>query len=272
MPSWKKLIIGSWSWKRPLYSLLCIYLFLLVVVIFFADKLIFFPPNTAYSDTLEGFDYLENENQQDVAIIYKKAATGKPTLLWSHGNAEDISTVQRTTNQLHKKGYGILVYDYPGYGLSEGSPSEKGCYANIQAAWTYLTETLNISENQIIIVGQSVGSGPSVWLAEKTKPAGLALISPFKSINRVPFGINFFPYDRFPNNNRISNVHAPLLIIHGDKDTVIKQSHGIALFDKHLGDKEFFNAQGSGHNDIFMNPEVIPKLTSFFKKLSMHSK
>lgn len=265
MSHWRKYLIGKWSWKRPFYSLLSIYLMLLLVVIFFADNLIFFPPAARYSEDLDGFQYLINEKDELVAIIYKKADKNMPTLLWSHGNAEDISSAESYMDFLHDNGYGILVYDYPGYGLSDGKPSETGCNRNILASWQYLTEDLAISEKEIFIIGQSVGSGPAVWLAEKSNPAGLVLLSPFKSINRVPFKINPFPYDRFPNIKRIKNVSCPLLVIHGDKDRVIDQSHGKAVYERHSGKKTFHDATGLGHNDILSDQEVNAALFNFLK-------
>jgi len=267
MATWTKYILGSWSWKRPFYSLLAIYILLLIVVLFFAEKLIFFPPKSGYTESLTDFLFIENKEQQKVACIYKKAAPGMPTVLWSHGNAEDISTSQVFVNFLNKNGLGVMIYDYPGYGLSEGRTTETGCYNNIEAAWEHLTQTLQISEKNIVIAGQSVGSGPSVWLAEKTNSAGVALLSPFKSINRVPFGINPFPYDRFPSIKRIKNVKAPLLVIHGDQDEVIKQLHGKALCDKHQGESSFYNAAGNGHNDLFGNPEVNDTLINFMQSV-----
>ncbi|MFT5905402.1 MAG: pimeloyl-ACP methyl ester carboxylesterase [Cryomorphaceae bacterium] len=265
MSNWTKYVFGEWSWKRPLYSLLSIYLILLLAVIFYADNMIFFPPAAKYSEDLAGFQYLVNRKNKQVASIYKKADKGMPTLLWSHGNAEDISTAESYMNSLHEEGYGILVYDYPGYGLSEGKPTERGCNLNIKASWLHLTETLAIPEDEIFIIGQSVGSGPAVWLAEKYEPAGLVLISPFKSINRIRFGINPFPYDRFPNIKKIANVNCPLLVIHGDKDMVIDQSHGKAVYEKHSGKKTFHNAKGAGHNDIFMDKKVNAALFNFLK-------
>ncbi|MGJ8656699.1 MAG: alpha/beta hydrolase [Akkermansiaceae bacterium] len=263
MNNWTKYVFGKWSWKRPFYSLLSIYLLLLVFVIFFADNLLFFPPTARYSEQLDGFQYLINDKDQQVATIYIKADNGMPTLLWSHGNAEDISTAQPYMDHLHDQGYGIMIYDYPGYGLSDGKPSEHGCTRNIQAAWHHLTETLSIPENQVFIIGQSVGSGPSIWLAERSNPAGLVLISPFKSINRVPFNINPFPYDRFPNIHRITKVTCPLLVIHGDQDDIIPQSHGIAIHEKHQGTKTFHSATGAGHNDILSDKESNATLIKF---------
>ncbi len=227
--------------------------------------MIFFPPAARYSEDLAGFEYLVNDKDQQVAIIYKKADKNMTTLLWSHGNAEDISTAESYMDFLHEQGYGILVYDYPGYGLSEGKPTERGCNRNIKAAWQHLTETLAIDEDEIFIIGQSVGSGPSVWLAEKHEPAGLVLFSPFKSMNRIQFKINPFPYDRFPNIKRIANVSCPLLVIHGDQDMVIDQSHGKAVYEKHPGKKVFHNAKGLGHNDTLSDKAVNAALFDFLK-------
>ena len=263
MSTWRKYILGSWNWKRPFYSILSVYLLLLIVVIFFAENLIFFPPKASYTNALDGYNELANKEGQKVASIYKKARKDMPTLLWSHGNAEDINTAQSYMNWLHSEGYGIMIYDYTGYGLSDGKPDEAGCYHNIQAAWDHLTSTLAIPEKKIIIIGQSIGTGPSVWLAEKTNPAGLALLSPFKSINRIPFKINPFPYDRFPNIKRVENVTAPLLIIHGADDTVIPQAHGKALFEKHPGPKHFHDATGRGHNDLLSDQKVNKALQEF---------
>ena len=269
MSNLKKYLIGEWSWKRPVYSLLSIYFLLLLAVIFYANQMIFFPPAEKYSDDLPGFEFLTNSKDEQVAISYLKARAGKPTLLWSHGNADDIATAQGYLELLHDEGYGILVYDYPGYGLSDGKPTEAGCYLNIQSAWKHLTETLKIPKENIILVGQSVGAGPAIWLAERDTPAGMVLISPFKSINRVAFTINPFPYDRFPNIKRISNVSCPLLVIHGDKDTVIDPSHGKAVYDKHKGEKTFHNAVGSDHNDVLTSKEVN---TALFKFLNRNSR
>lgn len=268
MSHWKKYVIGTWSWKRPFYSLLSIYVLLLLVVLFFADHMIFFPPAERYSEDLDGFEYTINSEDEKVAIIYQKARASMPTLLWSHGNAQDISRVQGYLDFLHEKGYGILAYDYPGYGLSEGKPTEAGCYRNIHAAWLYLTDDLGVPEEEICLVGQSVGSGPSIWLAEQNEPAALVLISPFKSINRVPFKINPFPYDRFPNIDRIANVSCPLLVIHGDQDTVIDPSHGADVYAKHRGEKIFHRVEGAGHNDVLGRDEVDVVLFDFLKGLS----
>ncbi len=269
MSKWRKYLIGTWSWKRPLYSILSIYIILLIIVLFFADKLIFPAPENTYDKTLENLILLENESGQQVASLYIKGSPDLPTLLWSHGNAEDLLSLTPLLQHIRdNQGYNILAYDYPGYGLSDGKPSENGCYENITAAWVYLTDKLSVPQDKIIIVGQSVGTGPSTWLAsrEQIKPAGLVLIAPFKSINRVPFGVNIFPKDRFPNINRIENVSAPLLVIHGKKDAMIKPSHGKAIHEAHTGDKSLMIIENVNHNDVWGSDEVYQSLYKFIDK------
>lgn len=269
MSKWRKYLIGSWSWKRPIYSILSIYLLLLIIVLFFANKFIFPAPKDTYDASLKNLVLLENGKGKKVAALYFKGSPDQPTLLWSHGNAEDLASLYPLIERMSDyQGYNILAYDYPGYGLSEGSPDEQGCYDNISAAWQYLTEELKVPENKIVLVGQSVGSGPSTWLAakEKIKPAGLVLIAPFQSINRVPFGVNLFPKDRFPNIDRIPSVACPLLVIHGDNDKIIRQSHGKAIYQAHQGEKEFLNVKDHGHNDIWASGQVYDGLYDFITK------
>jgi len=269
MSKWRKYLIGTWSWKRPIYSLLSIYLILLVIVLFFADTFIFPAPSETYDNKLKNLVLLENESGQQVAAVYFQGSPDQPTLLWSHGNAEDLQSVSLLLQHISdNQGYNILAYDYPGYGLSAGKPNEDGCYENITAAWVYLTDKLSVPQDKIIIVGQSVGSGPSTWLAsrEKVKPAGLVLIAPFQSINRVPFGVNIFPKDRFPNIKRIGDVKVPLLVIYGENDRVIKPSHGKALYEAHTGDKTLTEVKKAGHNNIWSKDEVYDSLFLFIEQ------
>jgi len=154
-----------------------------------------------------------------------------PTLLYSHGNAEDLAQTDSLYKELHARGLGVPAYDYRGYGLSTGTPNEDSCQRAIQAAWNHLTDS-GIPASSLIITGRSVGSGPSVWLASREKPCGLILISPFRSAftAAIPTPFSIFPGDRFPNMNRIRSMNHPLLLIHGEDDRVINASHGRALF------------------------------------------
>lgn len=248
---WRKWLVGTWSWKRPLKSLAFIYGCLFVVAVFFTEKLLFFPPSPSYEDTSEIIK-LKTTGGDTIAAIDLPARSGFPTLLYTHGNAEDLGDVLEMADGWQNKGFGVMAYDFPGYGRSTGTPRESTCEEAIEAAWNHLTISRGIIPSKIIIVGRSVGSGPSVWLAERKRSAGLVLISPFTSVFAVRIPVPIFPRDRFPSLKRIPQVKCPLLVIHGEEDTLIPASHGQKLVAAaRVADKKFLGIPGAGHNDLF---------------------
>jgi len=172
------------------------------------------------------------------------------TLLVSHGNAEDLGDDRDWLEGLHRAGFNVFAYDYQGYGTSQGRPTEKGAYDDETAAYDYLTTNLKIAPGRIIIFGRSVGSGPAVHLAARRPAAGLILQSPFVSAFRVLTRVPLLPFDKFPNAKEISNVHCPLLIIHGVNDSVIGLWHGKKLFELANQPKHFVAVEGADHNDL----------------------
>lgn len=250
---WKQILIGKWSWKRPFISLASIYLLLALIAVVFADRLIFIPPSPSYSAVYSGLRFLKTTEGESIAFVHLPAAEGMPTLLYSHGNAEDLADSKAIYDAFHASGLGVIAYDYPGYGLSTGTPDEASTQRAIMAIWKHLTAS-GIPPSSIIITGRSVGGGPSVWLASQTEPAGLILISPFKSTFTTAFDLPFplFPRDRFPNLNRIRSFDRPLLVIHGEDDEVIPVSHGRKLVDACASaDRKFLGIPYARHNDLF---------------------
>lgn len=164
--SWKKWVIGEWSWKRLFRSLALIYGCLLVVAVFFAEKLIFMPPEVEYADDAQVLK-LSSSSGETIASYYLPAKPGYPTLIYTHGNAEDLGSVSDLMETWNDAGLGVLAYDFPGYGHSTGSPNEKTCGTAITAAWDYLTVTRKIPATSIVLVGRSVGGGPTVWRADR---------------------------------------------------------------------------------------------------------
>lgn len=267
---WRKILIGEWNWKRPLKSLACVYLLLCIVAVFFAEHLIFVPPIPSYAQNLDGLLKLKTTKGEEIAAIHYRAAAGMPTLLFSHGNAEDMGQATVLYQAWHEEGIGVFAYDYPGYGISSGSPTEASCERAIQAAWDHLIAS-GIPASSIVIVSRSVGGGPGVWLAAHERPAGLVLISPFTSAFAVPIPFPLFPRDRFPNLKRIRAIHAPLLVIHGESDEVIPFSHGRKLVEASAAtDKSFIPIPGGGHNDLFeiAGDEIISHTADFARRVA----
>lgn len=248
---WKRILIGKWSWKRPFQSLVSVYLLLAIVAVFFADRILFVPPVPSYPSDFKGLIHLSTDAGEDIAAVHLPAVPGMPTLLYSHGNAEDLGQSVDLYQAWHEMGFGVLAYDYPGYGVSTGTPNEASCKRAIQSAWNHLVRS-GVSAGSIVIVARSVGGGPGTWLASHEKPAGLVLIAPFTSVYAVAFHAPIFPRDRFPNLKLIRSMKVPLLVLHGENDEVIPNSHGRKLVEASpSADKTFRLVSGVGHNDLF---------------------
>lgn len=270
--NWKQILIGKWSWKRPFISLVSVYVLLALIAVLFADRLIFIPPPPSYSEDYAGLRSVKTDEGESIAFVHLPAAEGMPTLLYSHGNAEDLAHSQALYDEFHAGGLGVIAYDYPGYGLSTGTPDEASAQRAIMAVWKHLTAS-GIPPSSIIITGRSVGGGPSVWLASQTEPAGLILISPFKSTFTTAFDLPFplFPRDRFPNLDRIRSFERPLLVIHGEDDEVIPVSHGRELVNAcPSSDKKFHPIPGARHNDLFEigGGEIFPLVRDFAARVT----
>ena len=248
--SWKKWIFGSLSWKRLLGSLVFVYLCLLMVAVFFADRFIFLPPESTYVRDLDRLEVLTGP--PELPLLHYEARGNYPTIIWSHGNAEDLGGVTNIMDALSDMGFGVVAYEYPGYGLSEGKPTEDSVNAAALQAYQYVREELGVPPGKIVLCGQSVGSGPTLWLASQVPHVRVILIAPFMSAFRTATRIPLFPGDRFENHKRIGEVSSPLLIIHGTEDRVISFSHGKKLFKLSPSrSKFFFPVEGAGHNNLY---------------------
>lgn len=214
------------------------------------DSMIFHPPECSYRRSTSLINIPTEDGRTIAAYYYPPASDGSFVILFSHGNAEDIGHLRGFVQQYHLQDFGILAYDYGGYGLSEGKPSEQSTYYDIEAAYQYLTEHAHIDPSRIIIHGRSVGSGPSVWLAERYPAAGLILESPFVSVYRVMTRWPIIPFDKYNNLARIENVRCPLLVIHGDSDKEINIRHGQKLYEAAHEPKMCYWVGGAGHNNL----------------------
>jgi len=203
----------------------------------------------------------------------------KLTMLYSHGNAEDLGMMYRRMKDLARiLCVNVLAYDYSGYGLSQPKckPSERMCYRNIEAAYSYLVNVMKIPPSRIVLYGRSLGSGPSCYLAKKTADegesvAGLILHSPFLSIYRIVLDVRSgFVGDIFQSYARAKSIKCPVFIIHGENDQVVPFWHSDELlrsFQPQYRAQPFF-VKGLGHNNIEMKKraEYIERVVNFLDK------
>ena len=237
--------------KALLINISIAYITLLLFAYVLADHMIFLPPSSGYTDSGE-FIKLTTSDGEKIFAYYLPNKKAKYTLLVSHGNAEDIGYMRPFFEEMYKQGYSVFSYDYHGYGLSSGRPTEKNTYLDINAAYDYLTRVLNVSPDRIISFGHSVGAAVALDLAARKPVAGVILQGAFLTAFRVVTKIPIFPFDKFRNNRKIKNIKCPLLMIHGNRDRVIPFKHGKKLYDLALDPKVFYEVQGAGHNDILL--------------------
>jgi fermentation-respiration switch protein FrsA (DUF1100 family) len=211
--------------------------------------MIFLPPLPGYSATPEILKVPTNDGE-DIAAIYLVNPASTYTLLLSHGNAEDLGSVHSLLPGLANLGFSVFAYDYRGYGLSQGRPSERHVYADIDGAYDYLTGKLGVAPDRIVAYGRSLGAGASVDLAARRPVGGVILESPFVTAFRVMTRVPLFPFDKFRNVDKIGRVRCPLLILHGEADEIVPFWHGRRLFDKAPGRKMFVAIPGAHHNDL----------------------
>lgn len=176
------------------------------------------------------------------------------TILYCHGNAGNISEHLEIAIELIKMNYNVMLFDYRGYGLSEGKPTEIGTYLDAMSTWKYLTENRGIESNKIIIYGWSLGGSIAAWLATKTKPYALILESTFASAKIMAH--RMFPYlptkllCRYNYNTMeyVKNIQCPVLVAHSPQDKTVPFEDSFTILANIQTEKEFVRLKG-GHND-----------------------
>jgi fermentation-respiration switch protein FrsA (DUF1100 family) len=159
----------------------------------------------------------------------------------------------------------IFSYDYSGYGVSTGKPSEKNLYADIDAAWDALRTRYEISPENIILYGQSIGTVPTVDLASRYEVGAVILQSPLMSGMRVAFPNikKTWFFDAFPSIDKVPKVMSPVLVIHGTEDEVIDFSHGLAIYEHCPRAVEPLWIDGAGHNNVECYSQYLERLNQF---------
>lgn len=233
-----------------------IYYCLLTFVIYIVSDFMIFPtPQVSYQDNADHFPKVIKLNTRDgkkISAIYLKNPQAKQTILFSHGNGEDLGSVLSLLEEFRRIGFSVLAYDYHGYGTSEGKTNEQNTYLDIQAAYLYLTKNLDISPQNIILYGRSIGSGPTIELARQTSVGGVILEAPMVSVFRVITVVPLFPIDTFRNYQKIADIKAPILFIHGVNDKTIPIWHGKYLYNLAKSPKHFFPVEGANHNNVMV--------------------
>jgi fermentation-respiration switch protein FrsA (DUF1100 family) len=242
-----------------LLILVGLYVLFLCILYLNQRNIVFVPSgDLVITPDLFGSDYqeefLEVAHGERIHLWYFTSSTSSPTVLFSHGNAGNMSHRASTIELLISLGCNVLIFDYRGYGQSDGIPSEENAYADADACYRWLTESRHVPPSRLFLMGRSLGSAVAIDLAVKRKVAGLIVESSFTSIQDLgqkmyPFlPIKYLIRYHFNSIAKIDSINCPLLVCHSPDDNLIPYKMSRELFNRAQLPKEFITLFG-GHND-----------------------
>lgn len=215
-----------------------------------SDRMIFQPPPSSYRGGQLPIVLIPTDGGS-IATLHLPNPRAAVTVLYAHGNAEDLGHAAPWLEELRRAGFAVLAFDYRGYGMSTGGPpTAAGATRDMEAVYHHAVRTLKVRPSRIVLYGRSVGSGPATDLAAHVPIGGLVVESGFVSAFRVLTRISLLPFDRFHNLRHIRHVRAPVLVIHGTEDEVIPVSHGRRLYEAAGQPKQALWIEGAHHNDV----------------------
>lgn len=238
----------------------------LVIGIYLLQRTMMYVPDTSFpSREQAGVPEMEavqlaTEDGLSLLSWYRAAEKGRPTLVYFHGNGGNIQARGWKVRPYLDAGFGVFLLSYRGYGGNEGTPSEEGLYADGRAALAFLEER-GVTDRDLVLYGESLGSGIAVHLARERaaqgRPAGSVILeAPFLSMAEAAQHHYFYlparwlVKDRYDSVSKIGEVSAPLLVVHGDRDRVVPIEHGKALLAEGAKPKKGVFVTGGGHQDL----------------------
>jgi fermentation-respiration switch protein FrsA (DUF1100 family) len=248
---------------RAVVRILVLLAVLGALLLLFERRLIYFPTSALEATpTALGLAHEELSLRAEDGVRlhgwFLPVKDARGSVLVCHGNAGNVShRLDRAIFLQSRLGLDVLLFDYRGYGRSQGRPDEEGTYRDARAAYRWLREH-GYGENSIVIFGESLGSAVALDLALSSPARALVLESPFTSIPEMARAVYpFLPVwplvrTRYDNLAKIGRLRMPLLVLHGDRDDVVPFAQGRRLFEAAPEPKRFFAIPGASHNDTYL--------------------
>ena len=253
--------------KSILTILITVWILFSLMVYFNQNNLVYVPTKGSnYTPSNYNLIYeditLTTEDNEEIKSWFIPHNNPRATLLFLHGNGGNLSSRLDSINIFHQLGLSVFIIDYRGYGDSSGIATENGTYIDAETAFYFLRNEKNISEDDIIIFGRSLGGAVAIWLAKKYKSLALIVESSFTSI--IDMGKHNYPYlpisilanIYYPSIERVPNIDIPILLIHSKEDDIVPYKFGRALFEAANEPKDFLEIYGL-HNDGYLTSGAV---------------
>ena len=247
---------------KYIISAISIYIFFGIFLYFFQRKIIFNTSGKPKEPIYYGLNSVQEikiSTSDGLKLItwYSKAKLNQPTLLYFHGNSFDIGERSYRIERYIKRGWGVLLLAWRGYSGNKGKPTEKNLYVDAEAALMWIKKNTKVNKKDIVLYGESLGTGVAVEMGTRYSFKSIILEAPFTSICDIAqqrykiYPAKYLTLDKFNNIEKINKILSPLLIISGKKDEVIPHSHSIKLFSKAKHPKDSVFIDEAMHNNLY---------------------
>ena len=259
-----------------LTSIALAYLVINLFIYFYQRNLLYNPSENNYLNDTINFNYKEIFIETDKNIKLKSWFINKDlkkfkTLVFFHGNAGNLLNRVHKINELNKLDINILLTSWRGFSENKGKPSEKNLYYDAQQIIDWL-KVQGLDNKDIVLYGESLGTGVATELASKNNFGGIILESPFTSMVDTakiyyPYlPVNFLLKDRYDSKSKISDIKTPILIMHGKMDNIVPQQMGLELFEKANNPKYSYFPEDDDHMMNY-NKQLLNEIKLFINKI-----
>ena len=254
-----------------------IYLFILISTFLFQRNLLYHPGENNYSGdqllvSVEKIKIKTKDNIELLSWYHNKNINDYKTILFLHGNAGTLENRIHKINHFKDMDVNFLLVAWRGFSGNKGQPTEKDLYEDARSAVQWL-ESKGIKENNIIIYGESLGTGVATEIAQNKNFAGIILESPFTSM--IEAGKEIYPYlpvklllkDKYQSNKKIKNIQSPILIMHGKVDNIVPFYMGKKMYELANNPKYSYFSEYDDHMMEY-NEKLLNVLKKFIRSLN----